>query len=182
MAKTALQYYPRVDELNSRNKDNFVFFFKKESPFSQFYLINFEVDGQTYNCAEQYMMHQKAVTFNDEINEKLIMAEMKPGNQKRLGRQVQGFDMEIWDRESIKVVRKGNIAKFQQNPTLEEQLFQTYPKILAESSPFDCLWGIGLAEDNEEAWNMGTWRGKNLLGFTLMVVRDYLMHEKGKLC
>ena len=39
---------------------NFVFFYGKESPFSQFHPAKFVVDDITYSCAEQYMMHQKA--------------------------------------------------------------------------------------------------------------------------
>ena len=38
----------------------FTFFYTAASPFSQFYFVNFKVDGVDYTCAEQYMMHQKA--------------------------------------------------------------------------------------------------------------------------
>ena len=41
-------------------KTKFEFFWKSLSPYSQWYKSTFEVDGQEYNCAEQYMMHQKA--------------------------------------------------------------------------------------------------------------------------
>ena len=34
------------------------------------------------------------------------------------------------------------------------------------------IWGIGLGKDNEKAHNIASWRGKNLLGFALMEVRD----------
>lgn len=38
----------------------YTFFWSNGSPFSQFHKATFTVDGITYNCAEQYMMHQKA--------------------------------------------------------------------------------------------------------------------------
>ena len=38
----------------------YTFFWRSESPFSQWHPSGFEVDGVKYNCAEQYMMHQKA--------------------------------------------------------------------------------------------------------------------------
>ena len=41
-------------------EEKFTFFFGKESPFSQWHPAEFDVDDVTYNCAEQYMMHQKA--------------------------------------------------------------------------------------------------------------------------
>ena len=40
----------------------FTFFWRSESPFSQWHKSTFYVDGTKYNCAEQYMMHQKAGT------------------------------------------------------------------------------------------------------------------------
>ena len=50
----------------SANADNatFVFFWRKDSPFSQFHDSVFHVDGQKYTCAEQYMMHQKAGRYS----------------------------------------------------------------------------------------------------------------------
>ena len=38
--------------------------------------------------------------------------------------------------------------------------------------PTDTIWGIGLGKENEKAQNIAMWRGKNLLGFALMEVRD----------
>ena len=55
------------DFLKIKNQDwsldrpeHFEFFFGSNGPFSQHYRCEFEVDGEQYNCAEQYMMHQKA--------------------------------------------------------------------------------------------------------------------------
>ncbi len=176
-----MQHTPKTLELTATNRDNFVFFFGKESPFSQFYPVNFEVDGKIYNCTEQFIMYQKAIMFKDMKNGKRIMSESNPLSMKQLGRLIQGFDKEIWESEAPSVVKRGNFAKFRQNPILEDKLFHTYPKVLVESSPNDCLWGIGLGENNEKAWNITTWRGKNLLGFTLMEVRHLLMSHKGNL-
>ena len=41
-------------------EEKFTFFFGAESPFSQWHAASFAVDGVDYNCAEQYMMYQKA--------------------------------------------------------------------------------------------------------------------------
>ena len=43
-----------------KEKEDLEFFFGKASPFSQHHPAKFEIDGVTYGCAEQYMMHQKA--------------------------------------------------------------------------------------------------------------------------
>jgi hypothetical protein len=60
LAPTKLR--PGADnEMEARKK--FTFFFGAENEngeFSQWYIKKFQVDDVWYNCAEQYMMHQKA--------------------------------------------------------------------------------------------------------------------------
>lgn len=69
---------------------------------------------------------------------------------------------------------KGNKAKFSQNPTLKEFLLSTGDSILAEASPYDSIWGIGLGWEDAEKGGVAQWRGENLLGCALMEVRDWL--------
>ena len=63
----------------------FTFFW--QGPFSQWHRANFTIDGVTYNCAEQYMMHQKALLFADYDVAKQIMASTNPKEQKALDRK-----------------------------------------------------------------------------------------------
>lgn len=49
-----------TSQASQAQEEKFVFFYGKNSPFSQHFAVDFEIDGITYNCAEQYMMHQKA--------------------------------------------------------------------------------------------------------------------------
>lgn len=44
-------------------KDKFEYFWLKTSVFSQWYPSKFVVDGVEYNCAQQYIMQQKAGTM-----------------------------------------------------------------------------------------------------------------------
>lgn len=46
--------------------------------------------------------------------------------------------------------------------------------MLAEASPYDTKWGIGLTADDPHARRRHFWRGRNLLGEVLMEVRDIL--------
>lgn len=48
---------------SSKTGEKFSFFFGRDCVFSQWYGVEFKVDGVDYNCAEQYMMHQKAGEF-----------------------------------------------------------------------------------------------------------------------
>ena len=43
-----------------------------------------------------------------------------------------------------------------------------------EASPYDAIWGIRLPASSPESQDPMKWRGRNLLGFALMEVRDEL--------
>lgn len=151
----------------------FVFFYG--GCFSQWYRCSFEIDGVRYNCAEQFMMTEKARLFNDEGKEKQIMAASHPRDQKRFGREVSGFVKETWDAVAKDIVYRGNHAKFSQNPVLLEELLATKGKLLVEASPTDVVWGIGLGMDDPLKENRENWRGTNWLGEVLTKLRDDLL-------
>ena len=155
--------------------ERFVFFWN--GPFSQWTASPFELDGQSYLCAEQYMMQQKAELFGDWEVAAQIAEVRDPGLQKALGRRVRGFDAVIWDREKVGVVERGSMAKYQQNRGFRRKLFQTIGATLVEASPLDVIWGIGLAANDPAARDRRQWRGENLLGQILTGVRDRLARE-----
>jgi predicted NAD-dependent protein-ADP-ribosyltransferase YbiA (DUF1768 family) len=47
-------------------------------------------------------------------------------------------------------------------------------RVLAEASPADAVWGIGVAADDPRAAEPDRWPGANLLGFALAAARDAL--------
>ena len=152
----------------------YTFFFTEASPFSQWYRCAFTEGGNAFNCAEQYMMHGKAVLFRDAEMAAEILAADHPRKHKALGRKVQGFDNGVWHRERERIVRAGNHAKFTQNPALLELLLATRGTTLVEASPYDKIWGIGLAASDPRAQDPKQWKGQNLLGKILTALRDEL--------
>ena len=145
--------------------------------FSQWYPCSFEVDGVTYNCAEQYMMAGKARVFNDEETLGKILSASDPKIIKALGREVKNFDADKWAAVSKEIVVKGNLHKFAQNIMLFQFLRETGNRVLVEASPYDTIWGIGMKESDTGITNPHNWKGLNQLGFALMEVRDLLMVE-----
>lgn len=145
---------------------------------SQWYPVNFEKEGVHYSSAEQFMMAAKAKLFNDTSTYNKILAITEPSDIKALGRQVKGFDQVVWDKHCLQIVIEGNFAKFSQNPLLLSYLQSTGDKVLVEASPYDNVWGIGLSETANNLDNPLVWRGSNLLGFSLMIVREQL--NKGR--
>lgn len=152
----------------------FTFFYS--GPFSQWHTCSFTVDDIEYNRAEQYMMQQKAILFNDLATSKKIMEANTPYEQKALGRDVKNFIRHEWEKVARDIVYKGNYHKFKQNPDLMCSLEKTKGTIVVEASPKDLIWGIGLAATDHRAKNMDTWRGKNWLGQVLTKVRDDLLN------
>ncbi|MFT3682495.1 MAG: NADAR family protein [Ferruginibacter sp.] len=151
-----------------------------KSCFSQWFPAPFKVEGIVYPTAEHWMMAKKAALFNDrEIMEEIIAAT-KPAVAKELGRKVKNFDSEIWAAESYRIVTEGNRQKFSQHESLKKFLLGTGSKVIVEASPVDPVWGIGLSQDDPFANDPFKWKGTNLLGFTLMEVRDFLKEQNGK--
>lgn len=172
-----------LKEIARRNPDTSVIYFWGHTPnpkkitaacFSQWYDCYFEVDGMQYHTTEQYMMASKARLFGDEEVCQKIMTAPSPFDYKKLGRKIRGFDQALWDANKYNIVVEGNKAKFGQNPDIKEFLLSTGDAILAEASPYDKIWGIGLDRENAQKGTVEQWQGENLLGCALMEVRDWL--------
>jgi conserved hypothetical protein, ribA/ribD-fused len=141
---------------------------------SQWWPSPFTVDGDRYPTAEHWMMAGKARLFGDEAALAAIMAAPSPGAAKALGRQVRGFDEARWAEARYDIVVRGNLAKFSQHDDLRDFLLRTGRRVLVEASPYDRIWGVGLGRDHPNVGTPSRWRGRNLLGFALMEVRERL--------
>ncbi len=124
------------------------------------------------------MMVAKARLFGDEEAVARVLATSDPGEAKQAGRKARGFDEHVWKSRRSEIVIQGSLAKFGQNPALASFLLSLAEDLLVEASPVDRIWGIGLAAGNPDARNPVRWRGLNLLGFALTVVRDRLRQEQ----
>lgn len=157
-----------------KNYTEFYFFYKTRHPFSNWHRSPFtDEDGIDYNCSEQYMMYKKAMLFGDSYIAKKILTKSDPRDQKDLGRMVANFDTKKWSDNAKKIVYEGLKLKFDQNPDLKKVLMQTSGKLLVEASPYDKVWGIGLAEDNPKIYDRNNWRGENWLGIVLTELREF---------
>ena len=142
---------------------------------SNWYLSDFCDGSIVFSSMEQYMMFQKAVLFNDVQVAKKILSTMDVRKIKELGRSVHNFNDEIWDRYKEDIVIRGLYMKFSQNADLRYMLLATGTDIIAECAVHDKIWGIGLSMSDPNRFNINKWRGQNLLGKALMVVRETLM-------
>ena len=128
----------------------------------------------TFSSMEQYMMYRKALSFGDEKVATQILATDNAAEIKALGRLVSGYDESLWNGIRQIVVYEGLFAKFTQNPDLRERLKDTGNAFLAECAVNDRIWGIGLSMRDPSRLDRAKWRGQNLLGYALMMVRERL--------
>lgn len=141
---------------------------------SNWYLSSFLVKGETFSSVEQFMMYRKAICFGDETVANQILVAENPAEIKYLGRQVSNYKEHIWSGIRQMVVYEGALAKFSQNLDLKEKLKATGDAILAECAVRDLIWGVGLSMNDPSRFDKTKWRGQNLLGYTLMMVREQM--------
>ena len=179
-------------EVDSGKKLKFVTFWKADEGcenrcFSQWFQGKpFVINGRKYYTAEQYMMSEKALLFNDFDIYTQIMQEKDPQRCKALGKQVKNFDGKVWGKAAREVLFHGNLGKIQADIELVDALLSTGNAILVEASPLDNLYGSGISKDDllnsdgtlkvhPRDWHTKdnpSKQSENKLGFVLMGIRD----------
>ncbi len=156
---------------------NIIGFHNPDEPYgflSNWYRSEFSVDGIKFTSMEQYMMYKKAILFEDAEIASQILKTDDVVLIKELGRKVSNYNDTVWNGMRQVVIYKGLLEKFRQNDDLKKSLLDTGDNMLAECAVKDCVWGIGLSMTDNDKNDINAWRGQNLLGFSLMLVRDEL--------
>ena len=156
---------------------NVIGFHNPDEPYgflSNWYRSEFSVDGIKFTSMEQYMMYKKAILFEDAEIASQILKTDDVVLIKELGRKVSNYNDTVWNGMRQVVIYKGLLEKFRQNDDLKKSLLDTGDNMLAECAVKDCVWGIGLSMTDNNRNDINAWRGQNLLGFSLMLVRGEL--------
>merc|ERR1712013_245736 len=98
----------KIEPIMSEKK--YHFFWRKESPFSQWHPSNYMLDGHEYSSAEQGMMHGKALLFEDGEVAAQILETNSPQEIKALGRKVKGFNDYRWESHRENIVYRNSLA------------------------------------------------------------------------
>ncbi|OZC07271.1 hypothetical protein X798_05750 [Onchocerca flexuosa] len=177
--------------VTTENGEKFTLFFTIRSPFSNFHPCRFTIfedvgngksEERWYYSTEQYYMYHKALSAGDSEIAEQIANEYDARKIKMMSHNIKNFKHEVlfllkirWNKISSDVMRRGNFAKYTQNPLLRRKLFYTYGSTLVECSPTDLEWGIGLDINEPDALSPSKWRGKNKLGQILTEIREELL-------
>jgi ribA/ribD-fused uncharacterized protein len=132
--------------------------------------------GLIFNNVYQYIIYKKAIFFNNfSISTKILNVTVY--NQLvKLNDCIEIYYpilIDKWNQIYLDVIYDGCYLNFSQNPYLKEYLLSTGDNILAYAINNTEL-GIGFKE--EDAWKLeqSEWSGRNLLGKSLMNVREQL--------
>lgn len=146
--------------------------------FSNWYHAEFDYAGRHYENSEQFMMYHKVLMFHKyELADKIMQTSDPAKCKKIAGQKFAEFDSELWEKTCVAIVKRGVKAKFAQNRSILKILLNTGNALLAECSPYDKKWGIGIDINDPQRFFVANWKGKNLLGRILMEVRDELRQE-----
>ena len=136
------------------------------------------IDGVTYNCVEQfYNVSRARLAGRKDLEDEIMSLEPSYNSTKLmrdLGREALNNRPELWnqwDYMCLRVMFRGVVAKFTQNPDLQTELCLTGSQPLAAAT-YDPRWGTGVHWSDSNAEDMDYWHGHNLLGLILMFTRD----------
>lgn len=142
---------------------------------SHFHPSPIELDGETWPTVEHYYQCQKSF---DPAYRQAVREAATPGDAKRLAARPEGprrgnkkswfrnnnaQPRPDWHEAKLEIMRRADLAKYVQNPSLAALLLATGTAELVEDSPSEPFWGIG--PDGQ---------GLNWAGRVVMEVRDNL--------
>jgi len=140
--------------------------------FSNWYPIRFQYQDKDFYNSEQAFMYLKAKYFGDNNTAEKILNTLSPAIAKKFGREVSGFDEELWEEVREEFMYQAVRAKFMQNDLIKRTLLNTGDDVLVECSSADTIWGAGIDIQDSRINEPIKWPGENLLGFILMELRD----------
>ena len=112
--------------------------------FSNWYPAEFDYVHHFAN-SEQFMMYHKVIMFQRYDLADQIMQTADPAKCKKIaGQKFPEFNGDVWEKTCYTIVKRGVKAKFVQNEDIRKTLLATGNELLAECSPFDKKWGIGI--------------------------------------
>lgn len=153
----------------SMEDGEYLLFFGKNNPLSNWYPANFMISGSTYTSSEQYFMYRKALFGKDIKRATQILETDDPQQVKKIGKAVK-VDRVEWEIAGTAAMEEALKVKFEQNEHLKEFLLKTGHKVLVECSR-DPFWGCGLHLHSKDAASRAKWKGENTLGVLLSQIR-----------
>lgn len=164
----------RPSSISTPGNARVVIFFGRDSRFSNHHTCKFVFQDVTYSSIEQYLADKRAtLAGNQQLRDKAFVSN-DPRDAKKILNALHGDPSdEEWATQRRDILFDGLLAKFQQNAGLRKYLLSSEQRVLGEASR-NKTWGIGLTLSDNGRLDPKNWSGENLLGTTLMEVRERL--------
>lgn len=157
-----------------------VSFFTGSDIYSNFYKSEIHYEGHRFQCGESLFMFLKAKYFGDEdIAMEILKNSDNPRFCKELGRLVRNYNDGKWSSVRYDVMLFVVLMKLRSSKEIRDH----YKKLVdegyefVEASPYDKIWGCGLAETDLRILDKSKWRGSNLLGTVYNNVHEILDND-----
>lgn len=157
-----------------------VAFFTGADLYSNFYKSEINYEGLRFQCGESLFMFLKAKYFGDEdIAMEILKNSDNPRFCKELGRLVRNYNDGKWSSVRYDVMLFVVMMKLRSSKEIRDH----YMKLIdegyefVEASPYDKIWGCGLAENDLRILDKSKWRGSNLLGTVYNNVHEILDND-----
>ena len=96
-----------------------------------------------------------------------------------MGKELSRFDQHKWKTSVKEWIKSGILAKFLQNPDIQDILLENGNRVIGVANPNDTFFGIGLHLNDEMALNPENWnKSKNLMGEILCEIREEIREVK----
>ena len=142
------------------------------------YQCEFVFSGNTFINMTQYMSFRKAQMLGLDNRSRQLLEATNPSNIATMHRELRSMHSCLWDGQKQLVAYQGLISKFTQNDDIAIELLNTGSSLIVACLPDDPTWGIGLDIHNSSVPDVERWSGKNLLGYSLMQVRNMVFYMR----
>lgn len=168
----------KPSSLATLQSEDAVAFFGRFSPLSNHHPSPFVINGKHFTCMEQFLAWSRASLAEDQDLISKALSKADPVIYKGILNDLRNNKPEEWKEQIDNTALLGLRAKFQQNPSLAHFLCSTHPKVVGEAS-LNKTWGTGFTLTHHDVLQHQKWpKQGNLLGRSLMVIREELMITK----
>lgn len=143
--------------------------------------VDISLRGATYHSARQALSVELAKLYGDNAHVQEFMEMESPEGIRYTLDDVpeeKGIDRSRWTTDVIRLLYEIHTEKFSNYPALALQLIETGNAHLGASEPGDALLGIGLAIDNPLAKRKLSWTGQNMIGKSIMDIREMIQKQQ----
>ena len=140
------------------------------------YKCSFVLDDVSYFSVEQYLLYQYALIMGDEKACQEILETKTPKKLSKINVTAEEQRWYLWSVQRQEFLLKATLAKFKQDIHLFSMLCGVRGEIVYISK--NKFMGIGVDVKDNTVPPKKEWLGENMLGYTLMYVRNKLQEER----